>query len=238
MTARMPTRTSRRLTALITGVAAASMTLAAVTPAALASSKPPSGSAQSKLQKLEAAVNKESKATFKITYAYRNNKSKGSYSVEQQPPNQLVRTSPPSPDELIYNGKQAYDCGLGGKPITCIVYPSQSATSVRALMGTLLDVGTYVSTMKGWEVMIGTRTPGFNVSFSTATFARQPSDCVRWSFGSQDAKYCVTDKGILAYVGGSNGHGSSNAFWLTSYSSHVSSSDFSLPKGAKVTKLP
>lgn len=237
MTARMPTRMSGRLTALITGVAAASMTLAAVTPAALASSKPPSGSAQSKLQELEAAIGKERKATFKITYAYRNKEGKGSYSVEQQPPDQLLRTSPPSPDELIYNGKQTYGCALYGKPITCVVYPSETASPVGALMGVLLDVGTYVSTMKGWEAMIGTRTPGFKVSFSTATFARQPSDCVSWNFGSQSAKYCVTDKGLLAYVGGSSG-GSSNAFWLTSYSSHVRSSDFSLPKGAKVTKLP
>ncbi|MDA8356928.1 MAG: hypothetical protein M0Z95_11730, partial [Actinomycetota bacterium] len=48
------------------------------------------------------AVGKESKATFKLTYAYRNSENKGSYSVEQQPPDQLFRTSPPSAAELIY----------------------------------------------------------------------------------------------------------------------------------------
>lgn len=229
--------TFRWLTALITGVSAASTVLAAVAPAVFASSKPPSGSAQTKLQRVEAAVDKEPRATFKITYAYRNNQAKGSYSLEQQPPDQLLQTSPPSPAELINNGKQIYDCALYGKPVTCIVYPSESASRARGLMGALFDVGTYVSTMKGWGAMIGTRIAGFRVSFSTATFAGQPSDCVSWDFGNQNAKYCVTDNGILAYVGGSGG-GSSNAFWLTSYSSHVSRSDFSLPKGAKITKLP
>lgn len=232
------TRVSSKLMALATGAAVVFVTGAAVFPAALASAKPLSQKSKTKLQNLETAVGKESKATFKITYAFKNNASKGSYVVEQRPPAQLLRTSPPSPDEMIYNGKKTYDCSLSGNPITCIVYPSASASPVRALMASFLDVSSYVSIMKGWQAVIGAKSAGFKVSFSTATFAGQPSECVKWSFGIQKARYCVTDKGILAYVGGSSGHGTSNAFWLTHYSSHASSSDFSLPKGAKIAKLP
>jgi len=43
----------------------------------------------------------------------------------------------------------------------------------------------------------------------------------------------VTDKGILAFVGGGS-KGSSSNFELSSYSPNVSSSDFNLPKGAKI----
>ncbi len=227
----------RPLTAAITGVVATSMALSSVIPAAVASSKPSPASAQSKLRQLETAVAKEPRATFKITYAFRNGQGKGSYTVEQKPPEQLLRTSPPSPGEMIYNGRKTYYCSLYGSPKTCIIYPSVNASPVGSLMGVFFDIGTYVSTMKSWADMIGVNTAGFRVSFSNATFAGQRSDCVTWDFGRDNAKYCVTDNGILAYVGGSNG-GSPSAFWLVSYSLNVSGSDFDLPAGAKITKLP
>jgi hypothetical protein len=72
-----------------------------------------------------------------------------------------------------------------------------------------------------------------DISFAVGTFAGQASQCVTWSYQGPNAKYCATDKGILAYVGGGSKGPSSN-FELSSYSSNVNSSDLNLPKGAKM----
>ena len=95
----------------------------------------------------------------------------------------------------------------------------------------------YITIMQGWGELIAARVFGYRISFTRASFARQASECVTWSYHGSTTKYCVTDKGILAYVGGS-GSGSSSSFELTAYSSRVNRSDFNLPKGVKITRLP
>jgi hypothetical protein len=87
--------------------------------------------------------------------------------------------------------------------------------------------------MQTWQSILAYDIAGAHISFTGATFAGQASQCVTWSYQGSSAKYCVTDKGILAFVGGGS-KGSSSSFELSSYSSNVSSSDFNLPKGAKI----
>ncbi len=75
---------------------------------------------------------------------------------------------------------------------------------------------------------------GIKVSSSSATFAGQPSTCITVSGRGQSGKYCVTNKGVLAYIGGSG----SGSFQLTQYSSKPPASLFTLPKGATTQTLP
>jgi len=78
------------------------------------------------------------------------------------------------------------------------------------------------------------RAYGIKVTTSTATFAGQPATCISATVRGKSGKYCVTNQGILAYVG-SNG---SSVFKMTKYSSKPPASLFSLPAGATTQTLP
>jgi hypothetical protein len=74
---------------------------------------------------------------------------------------------------------------------------------------------------------------GYDVTFSTASFAGQSATCATIAAAGKNAKYCVTKQGILAYEGSS-----ASSFTLTSYSSSPPASDFALPAGATVMSIP
>ena len=78
------------------------------------------------------------------------------------------------------------------------------------------------------------RAYGIKVTTSTATFAGQPATCISATVRGKSGKYCVTNQGILAYVG-SNG---SSVFKMTKYSSKPSASLFKLPAGATIHDHP
>jgi hypothetical protein len=187
-------------------------------------------SAVSKLKQIEAAAASESKATFAISYTSTGSGSSSTFTIEQKLPDQLFKTSS---SEGIYNGHKTYYCSLGSGTDTCVAYGSIDESPLEGLVE-VYSAGTYVTIMQSWESILAYSISGVHVSFTSATFAGQASQCVTWSYQGSNAKYCVTDKGILAYAGGGKKGSSSTSFELTSYSSKVNSSDFNLPKGAKI----
>lgn len=188
------------------------------------------------LNKLTAAAAGESKATFKLTYSTSGSSGAQQITIEQKPPDQLFKSN--SGFLLTANNKTYYCSSTGGAATTCIVYGSASQSPVSALIG-IYSSGTYITTMKTWQTVLAAHLPGIHISFTSASFAGQPSQCVNWDYSGQSVKYCITDSGVLAYVGSSGkSAGSSSTFELKSYSTSVSSSDFSLPHGAKIQSIP
>lgn len=197
--------------------------------------KPPSTKQiESELSKLASSAGSESKATFSLTYEYKNSGSSGTVTLEQMPPDETFSTGT---GEILYNGKTTYYCSLSAALKTCIKYGSATVSPLGAMMG-IYESGVYVNAMKSWAGLVESRISGYHVSFSNTTVAGQPSSCVTWSYKGNTATYCVTDHGVLASVNGSTSKGSTFSFTLKSFSSKVASSAFQLPTGAKVVSVP
>ncbi|HMK98416.1 MAG TPA: hypothetical protein VK425_12765 [Acidimicrobiales bacterium] len=195
---------------------------------------PASSNPGTQLQQIAASAKGESKATFKLTYTSKSSGSSASQvTLEQKPPDQLFRSGT---GEVLYNGKKTYYCSTEGPAPTCLVYGAPGQSPLASMME-IYSAAPYVTIMQGWGELIAARVLGYRISFSRASFAGQHSECVTWSYHGSMTEYCVTDKGILAYVGGS-GSGSSSSFELTAYSGHVNRSDFNLPQGAKIMSYP
>jgi hypothetical protein len=194
---------------------------------------PDGSSAASKLKGIAAAAAKESKATFSITYTSTGSGTPTQFTIEQKLPDQLFKSSS---GEAIFNGKKTYYCTTSGKSTTCITYGAIDTSPLEGLVD-VYSAGTYITIMQSWQTVLAYVSTGVHISFTGGTFAGQASQCVSWSYQGSSAKYCVTDKGILAYVGGGS-KGSNSNFELTRYSSSVNSSDFNLPKGAKMAPSP
>jgi hypothetical protein len=182
----------------------------------------------SQLQALTASVQAAEHGTFKAVYTSVNaNGTNATVTIEQMPPKTLFSTGQ---GDIIFDGSKTYYCSNGGKQ--CVVYGAGAANPLAALTN-LFSPATAVTALQQAEGYAAAKTAGYNVSFSSQTFAGQSSKCVSGNGSQGNFKYCITNSGILAY-GGGNG----NSFSLTSYSSSVSSSDFSLPAGATVITLP
>jgi hypothetical protein len=241
---------------LLTVLSASLATLGAGAPAAWSSPNPDPSSVSPRLQQLATLANREAKATFKITYAMKGDHGPEPwrYTLGQKLPRQLFRADGPARQKLIADGKKTSYCKLDTSPIRCVVFSSASSLfssglamypSLEAegfqLSASVFSPDYFVSTLKGWARSFAAGTGGYNVSFSKTTFAGQPSQCVSVlrlsrTGRSGGTKYCVTNKGIMAYVGGL-GAASGSSHSLVSYSAHVNDSDFSLPIGANVTAL-
>jgi hypothetical protein len=202
-------------------------------------------------------ASREAKATFKITYKLTGDDGKPErwrYTFAQKPPKQLIRSDGPTKETLISDGKKTYYCKLGRPPVSCFVFASTSPlfssepalyplfeADVFQLNAGIFDPASFVSTIKGWARVFAAGTAGYDVTFSKATFAGQPSECVSVlrlskTGRSGGTKYCVATNGIVAYLGGL-GAASGGSHSLASYSARVSNSDFSPPSGAKVTAV-
>jgi hypothetical protein len=149
------------------------------------------------------------------------------------PPRRLFKSGSA---EMIENGSKSYYCTTDSSPANCIVYASAGASPLASIMS-VYDAATYVDNMKSWQGIMASGIAGFHLRFSAETFAGQPSQCATWQY-QETAKYCVTDKGLLAYVGGTSSSGTESSFELTNYSASPSTSDFDLPKGATFTTIP
>jgi hypothetical protein len=193
----------------------------------------PSTSPADRLNQIAAAAKAASKETFRLTYTSSGSGSSSKVTLEQKPPKQLFLSGT---GEVLFDGKKTYYCSTDSSAPTCIIYSSAGASPLAGMME-VYSATPYLTVMQGWQEIIAARLAGFRISFSNAKFAGQPSTCVTWSYHGSSAKYCVTNKGILAYVGGS-GSGSSSSFELTAFSTHVRDSDFKLPRGAKITSIP
>jgi hypothetical protein len=188
---------------------------------------------ESELGKLASSAGAESKATFDLTYEYKNSTSSGKVTLAQKPPDQVFDIGS---GELLYNGKTTYYCSLASAVKTCISYKSSKESPLGVTMG-IYESSAYVDAMKTWAGLVESKIAGYHVSFSSKTIDGQPSSCVDWSYKGASDTYCVTDKGVLAYVAGTSASGTFT-FTLTKFSSSVSSSTFSLPKSAKIISVP
>jgi hypothetical protein len=84
------------------------------------------------------------------------------------------------------------------------------------------------------KVSAEARALGIHVTTSTQKFAGQNSTCISATVRGQSGKYCVTNQGLLAYVGGTGG----STFKMTKYSSNPSPSLFKLPANATSVTIP
>ncbi|HSZ38271.1 MAG TPA: hypothetical protein VK773_14345, partial [Acidimicrobiales bacterium] len=84
------------------------------------------------------------------------------------------------------------------------------------------------------KVSAEARALGIKVTTSTQKIAGQNSTCLSATVRGQSGKYCVTNQGVLAYIGGATG----STFKMTKYSSSPASSLFALPAGATTVTIP
>ena len=75
---------------------------------------------------------------------------------------------------------------------------------------------------------------GIKVTQSSQKIAGQNTTCLSATVRGQSGKYCVTDKGLLAYIGGTGG----STFKMTKYSGSPSPTLFKLPANATTVTIP
>jgi len=188
-------------------------------------------SLSAELQSLSSKIQSGKGATFKATYSSTGGSSSSTSTVvfEQKPP----KTYFSSGDGLVLNdGKTTYYCSTSNGSPQCFA-SSSSSNPLGAVFG--LFSGAAVTTfLQTARAQAAAHAAGYDLTYSSATYAGQPSHCVQASGPQGSGKYCVTDSGIIAYVDS----GSGNVFELTDYTTNVSDSDFSLPAGATTVTLP
>jgi hypothetical protein len=197
-------------------------------------------SSSAKLDQIESAISKESSASFKLVYKTSGTGTPSTITIAQMPPKQSFMVSGGSSGsggEMIYDGKKTYYCSnsSGGTGPVCISYGSLSSTPLASIVD-VYSGQTAVTALKSWQSELAAGITGYHQSFSSASFAGQSAQCVSWTYNGSTAKYCVTNSGILAYVGDQTSSGS-HSFQLESYSGSPSASEFQLPAGAKVESL-
>jgi hypothetical protein len=182
--------------------------------------------AESDLTKILATIKQGLVRSFKLTYQVRGSRIPGKVTLEQMPPDQLVKWRA---TEAVFNGKEAYTC-VTKKPLTCVDSGRFRASPLGDITDTF-SADTYVATIESWLKLVSGGGLGYHVSLTARTFVGQPSECVSWSYQGSVVEYCVTSGGVLAYVGVSGSSPRSRySFLLTGYSTKVSVSDFALPR--------
>jgi hypothetical protein len=131
---------------------------------------------------------------------------------------------------IVDTGSTTYYCPSGANP-TCV---NASQGNPVASLTALFSPKQALTQLQAAQSALSSHIAGYNVSFSSASFAGQPSTCISTQANGASWKYCVTDKGMLAYASS----GSNQTFEMTSYTSSVSPSDVALPAGATVVTLP
>jgi hypothetical protein len=172
--------------------------------------------------------------TFGATYSAVSSGSSAkteTFTYAQMPPKSLFEVAGA---KVISTGTATYSCTSTSGAPTCV-----SVGSADPLADTLnfITGGTALSALTALKTGIAQKLPNFSASYSTATYAGQSAQCVSGTESSNSYKYCITDSGVLAYAGGS-GTGGFGGLTLESFSTNVSSSEFSLPPGATVVTVP
>ncbi|MHB8593418.1 MAG: hypothetical protein ACYDB3_03670, partial [Acidimicrobiales bacterium] len=148
--------------------------------------------------------------------------------IEQMPPKSVFASSDGS---VIDDGTTTYFCSASEGQSTCVKESGNS--NPLASLAEIFSPVTAIDALKLAQTEAAAHLAGYNVSFSSQSFAGQDSTCVSVTASGQTEKYCVTKSGILAFEGTSG-----STFALTSYSTAVSDSDFSTPAGATVETIP
>lgn len=194
----------------------------------------PGSSALSKLAALSQSVKTAKGGTFDLTYAETSSTSasNNTFKFEQMPPKYLFGVSGATPATIIDTGSGAYSCSTqGGHPV-CISFGTDNPFG--ALLGVITGA-TVETQLNSLQSGLAGKLAGVSASFSSQTFAGQSAQCVSGVKGADSFKYCITQSGVLAYAGGSTATGG-GSLSLTSYSTSVNPSDFSLPAGATIVK--
>jgi hypothetical protein len=110
-------------------------------------------------------------APFKATYSAMANGKTETITFEQDPPKFLFGTSG---GEVVDTGSTTYFCSTTGTP-SC--FSSSTEDPLAALLQEL-SPKTYVASLQAAQAALAARTAGYNATFSTQTFAGQPSTCV------------------------------------------------------------
>jgi len=232
---------ARRVGAAVAALAVAGLVLGACSSSGSGSSSSSSSSGSggsssgstslsAELQALSAKVQSGKGATFKATYSSSGGSSSTQTIVfEQKPPKTYFSSGTGS---VINDGTTTYYCDTSNSPPTCIS-SSSSSNPLASLVG-IFTGATVAAFLQSAQAQAAAHAAGYNLSYSSATYAGQPSHCVSASGPQGSGKYCVTDSGIIAYVDS----GSGDVFQLTDYTTNVSDSDFSLPAGATTETLP
>jgi hypothetical protein len=184
-------------------------------------------SAASRLASLSKTLDRAQGSSFKATYSADYDGQSQSMTIAQDPPKSLFEVA----DAVIIDtGSSTYYCPTTPNP-ACVNTSEENpvsglvnAFSPKAALGQL----------QAAQAAVASKAAGYDVSFSSATFAGQPSSCVATKAASASWKYCVTDAGQLAYASS----GLQQVFQMTSFTSSVSPSIFVLPPGATVMTVP
>jgi mucin-22 len=187
-----------------------------------------SGSSLTSLGAVLKSLQTGENASFAATYTATLNGRKQTFTFEQAERQSFLRSNQ---GEVIDTGSATYFCTTSGT-ISCV------STQKKDPAATLLNLSSpaaisdnILSIQTALAIKVATAT------FSTATYAGQPSTCVAISgSGRALAKYttigtlCVTSTGQVAYISTS----ARQVIQMTSYSTTVNPSDFLLPSGASV----
>jgi trimeric autotransporter adhesin len=192
-----------------------------------------SSSTNGALASMASSIKNAKHLTFSATYTESGSASSasGSLTYAQEPPKSLFKAGS---GEIIDTGSTSYTCSSSSGSPTCVSFGSSNP-----LAGTLnfITGGTELQAINALESGIAQKEAHFSASFSTGTYAGQPAKCLSGTETDSSFKYCITDKGVLAYAGGdtTSGFGS---LTLGSFQTSVDPDEFSLPPGATVVTLP
>ncbi|HEX3334160.1 MAG TPA: hypothetical protein VHS57_07450 [Acidimicrobiales bacterium] len=207
----------------------------AVVPALPASAKQISSS---QIKSLENELTKTNHLTYEATYTAVNGGQRETVTIAQAPPKSYFNASTGS---VINNGKTTYFCSQksSGGGEQCITENGTSPLlGLEDLFSPTAAVAALTEAKQGLVSRTIARALGVNVSTSSGNYGGQSATCISVSARGKGAgKYCITNKGILAYATTSNNAGS-NYFELTKFSSSPSSSLFSTPAGATTVTIP
>jgi hypothetical protein len=178
-----------------------------------------------KLAQVVKSLQNPQKVSFTATYTARDKGQTQVLTVEQDPPKSFFKAKN---GEVIDTGQVTDFCSTTGA-VSCT--SSTTSDPVSSWLDLVSPSSTVFSLLGAQAALV---TQAASASFSSATFAGQPSSCVTISGSREAGKYCVTSTGLLAYLRAS----ASEVLTLTSYSSRVDPSDFTLPSGAVVPTPP
>ncbi|HXQ60554.1 MAG TPA: hypothetical protein VN799_10655 [Acidimicrobiales bacterium] len=199
------------------------------TPSATTSAGSSGGSSlSSRIGALSAQVQAAEKTTFKAVYTTTGSGSNQTVTIEQSPPKSVFAASSGGSD--INTGTTSYFCSTSNGQDTCY---NAGASNPLASLAAIFSPATVITELKAAQTQAAAHAAGYDVSFSTQSFAGQSATCATFTASGMNVKYCVTTQGVLAYAGSNSG-----SFTLTSYSSSPPASDFAVPAGATVVTIP
>lgn len=172
------------------------------------------------------ALESASSATYTATYSgHSTGGSPLTITVEQLPPDFLVKVVGLGGSEIIHIPGHVYDCSSTGLPEMCLTFsPGQHNP-----LSSTFDLYAGRTVQNALSTLLVRAT---SVSFSTSTVAGLNSTCATWGAGPSATESCVATNGVVtSYTVGQNDRAS---FRLTRYDPSASKSSFAPAGGARI----